>query len=287
MFACHDCALRRAQDVSRATYEQKCWPRRALLGCNGRPSTSGATSDASETTTTPQLRNLQRGAVRHLGAVRPPPARAQIATVSTASLPTSPCAQWRRHPAQPLDARTTSPGLQARRHRQRRPTQPPGSLAVGRPVAATSIGSTPTRTARSPAPSSTKRSSSATGPTRIAASAACARQAGAAGSTESESHEHPFRRPQRRSRLPGDRVRRRADAAALLHRLPASRPPGRARQPAASAARWTVAQIREAFDIADTDSNGELTPRGSAAPGDPAAQLRGDGPEQGRRTVAC
>jgi hypothetical protein len=46
--------------------------------------------------------------------------------------------------------------------------------------------------------------------------------------------------------------------------LPPSAPPPPAAQsaPATSAlpaARWTAAQIREAFDMADTDSNGELS----------------------------
>ena len=46
--------------------------------------------------------------------------------------------------------------------------------------------------------------------------------------------------------------------------LPPSAPPPPAPQavpanPPLPAARWTVAQIREAFDMADTDSNGELS----------------------------
>ena len=239
------------------------------------------TSDACETTTTPQLRSLQRGAVRHHGAGRPLQARAQIATSSTPPSQSTPAPNGGAIPPNRWTREQPHPGLQARRHRRRRPTQPPGSLAVALACRATSIRSTPTRTARSPAPSSTKRSSSATGPTRIAAFAACARQAGVARSTKGVSMNILSAARNAAADLPGDRFRRRTDAAAF--RTASASAPGRARQPACSSRALDRGADPRSLRHGRYRQQRRTHPSGSAAPGGHAAQLRRHGPEQGRR----
>ena len=180
---------------------------------------------------TPQLRNLQRGAVRHLGAGRPPPGprpdrhplqpQPPKPPLRPMAAPSRPTAGRGKTSPRPSSASTPTATVNSA---ARKPRCWPACRA-------TSIGSTPTRTARSPAPSSTKRSSSATGPTRIAAFAACARQAGAARS----------RKGSPMNILSASRI---ATAVCLAIGPPARRrrrlphasasAPGRARQPAAS-----------------------------------------------------
>ena len=240
---------------------------RAVLGCNGQSFHFRSNLDECETTTAPQLRNLQRGAVRHLGAGRPSPGprpdRHPRPDVPTAPAPCGamPPNRWTRQTS-PRPSAIDS----ARRHSAAR------KLALA--------GLSPLRSDRrqqdgsSPAPSSTKRSSSATGPTRIAAFAACARQP----APHRAGLEHPCQRPgspPHCRRVAGAQTRRRRTAA------PVSRPARRRRCQRALDRSADPRSLRPGRHRQQRRTH----PRRSAAPGDPAAQLRGDGPEQGRRAV--
>ena len=199
---------------------------------NGFYSTSGV-PDACETTTTPQLRNLSVALFATLALGGHLQARAQIATISILPSQSSPAPNG--GPSRPTAGRgKTSPRPSSASTPTARSTQPPGSLAAGRPAE-------PLRSDRRQQRLDLQR--------RVRRSPQVARlvlhglphlppvRGKPAPQDRGRSlHEHPFRRPQRRSRLPGDRVRRRTDAATFRtasRQRPRPCPPTRRFQPRA------------------------------------------------------